>query len=126
MDVPELIPARMLNEFADNLETIEGRFGHRRVDKPSTKEVPEPGGNAAEGSRDETAPSEAPRPDDVPTVHSRSVMLSAPGEGLIAKMELVDLSAGVAVPIDHEQGTTLGKSGGQLLGNQRMYSPPGK
>ncbi|GAF93131.1 unnamed protein product, partial [marine sediment metagenome] len=61
-DVPELIPARMLNEFcycprlaylewvqgefADNLETREGRFGHRRVDKPSAKEVPEAGESA--------------------------------------------------------------------------------
>ena len=57
-DVPELIPARMLNEFAycprlaylewvqgefaDNLETLEGRFGHRRVDEPSRADVPEP------------------------------------------------------------------------------------
>ena len=56
-DVPDLIPARMLNEFAycprlaylewvqgefaDNLETHEGRFGHRRVDKPDRREVPE-------------------------------------------------------------------------------------
>ncbi len=57
-DVPDLIPARMLNEFAycprlaylewvqgefaDNLETIQGRFGHRRVDKVSPKTVPSP------------------------------------------------------------------------------------
>lgn len=57
MEVPELIPARMLNEFAycprlcylewvqgewaDNLETQQGSFGHRRVDQPTRKEVPE-------------------------------------------------------------------------------------
>jgi hypothetical protein len=57
-DVPDLIPARMLNEFAycprlaylewvqgefaDNLDVLEGRFGHRRVEKPSREEVPEP------------------------------------------------------------------------------------
>ena len=51
LDVPDLIPARMLNEFAycprlaylewaqgefvHNLDTLEGRFGHRRVDEPS-------------------------------------------------------------------------------------------
>ena len=56
-EVPELIPARMLNEFsycprlaylewvqgefADNLDTLEGRFGHRRVDRPSRPDVPE-------------------------------------------------------------------------------------
>ena len=48
---PELVPARMLNEyaycprlaylewvqgeFADSVDTIEGRFQHRRVDRPS-------------------------------------------------------------------------------------------
>ena len=52
----ELIPARMLNEFtycprlaylewvqgefSDNLETRQGTFGHRNVDKPTTKPVP--------------------------------------------------------------------------------------
>ncbi len=56
--MPDLVPARMLNEFAycprlaylewvqgefaDNLETLEGRFGHRRVDQPDRQEVPEP------------------------------------------------------------------------------------
>ena len=55
-DVPDLVPARMLNEFAycprlcylewvqsewaDNLETEQGTFGHRVVDKPSRGEVP--------------------------------------------------------------------------------------
>ena len=59
VDVPELIPARMLNEFAycprlaylewvqgefaDNLEVQEGRFGHRRLDRPDRQEVPVPG-----------------------------------------------------------------------------------
>ena len=59
-DVPDLVPARMLNEFAycprlaylewvqgefaDNLETLEGRFGHRRVDQPDRQELPEPDG----------------------------------------------------------------------------------
>ena len=53
-DVPELIPARMLNEFsycprlaylewvqgefADSLDTLEGRFGHRRVDRPDRQD----------------------------------------------------------------------------------------
>ena len=64
-DVPDLIPARMLNEFAycprlaylewvqgefaDNLETNEGRFGHRRVDKPDRQELPEPVGQNGSG-----------------------------------------------------------------------------
>src|SRR5580700_6561260 len=57
-DVPDLVPARMLNEFAycprlaylewvqgefaDNLETREGRFGHRRVDQPDRQDLPPP------------------------------------------------------------------------------------
>ena len=56
-DVPDLVPARMLNEFtycprlaylewvqgefADNLETREGRFGHRRVDHADRKQFPD-------------------------------------------------------------------------------------
>lgn len=107
-DVPDLIPARMLNEFAycprlcylewvqgefaDNLETLEGRFGHRRVDQPSREEVPE----AGEG--------EEPPEEEAETIHTRSLMLSAPGEGLIAKIDLVDLSAGTAIPVDYKRG----------------------
>ena len=172
-DVPDLIPARMLNEFAycprlaylewvqgeftDNLDTIEGRFGHRRVDEPSRADVPEAGERAAESatpfvpqgvppgpssvvstgeerpstpglgtggsgldasgatlgatglatagkpqSPDANPPSTIPNPPE--TIHTRSLMLSAPGEGLIAKMDLVDIRAGVAIPIDYKHG----------------------
>jgi CRISPR-associated protein Cas1 len=107
-DVPELIPARMLNEFAycprlaylewvqgefaDNLETLEGRFGHRRTERPSREEVPEPDAEA-------DVPEEEPH-----IIHTRSLMLSAPLEGLVAKMDLVDLSAAEAVPVDYKRG----------------------
>ena len=36
--------------------------------------------------------------------HTRSLMLSAPSEGLIAKMDLVDIQAGVAIPVDYKHG----------------------
>jgi len=146
-DVPELIPARMLNEFcycprlcylewvqgefADNLETREGRFGHRRVDKASRAEVPEAGQN---GDGDGPRPDDAgPDPDgdgahhphpgcqadgeesrrpDVETVHSRSVMLSAPGEGLIAKIDVLDLRSSEAVPVDYKRGKMPDVAGG--------------
>jgi CRISPR-associated protein Cas1 len=114
-DVPELIPARMLNEFAycprlaylewvqgefaDNLETLEGRFGHRRVDQPSREEVPE-----AADAQDEADDTPASGEGEVETIHSRSLMLSAPGEGLIAKIDLLDLSAGTAIPVDYKRG----------------------
>jgi len=118
-DVPDLIPARMLNEFAycprlaylewvqgefaDNLEVLEGRFGHRRVDRPSRQKVPE---------ADETATEAAEAPEATETIHSRSLMLSAPGEGLIAKMDLVDINAGTAIPVDYKRGTVPDVPGG--------------
>ena len=120
-DVPDLIPARMLNEFAycprlaylewvqgefaDNLETLEGRFGHRRVDKPSASDVPEPG-EKEDGVETEE---ESQEPE---TIHSRSLMLSAPSEGLIAKMDLVDISSAEAIPVDYKRGRVPDVEGG--------------
>ena len=127
-DVPELIPARMLNEFAycprlaylewvqgefsDNLETIEGRFGHRRVDRSSATDIPEPNKNgsgngrlAEEGSPDQESVQEE-------TIHTRSLMLSAPEEGFIAKMDLVDIDAATAVPVDDKRGKVPDVPGG--------------
>ena len=88
-DVPELIPARMLNEFvycprlaylewvqgdfADSADTVEGRHHHRRVDKEAGDLPP--------------AESLAEQHD---VLHARSVMLSAPGVGLIAKVDLIE------------------------------------
>lgn len=128
-DVPELIPARMLNEFAycprlaylewvqgefaDNLETIQGRFGHRRVDRPDRQELPEPDktphdredaeGPASDAGADSEGEAAKLAP-DVEPIHARSVMLSAPGEGLIAKIDLIDLEGGAAVPVDYKRG----------------------
>jgi len=192
LNVPDLIPARMLNEFAycprlaylewaqgefvHNLETLEGRFGHRRVDEPSRGEVPgasrvskgeplgghrfeenwslrvlspeiEDGGSKVEdgleidadlqaerpplpplpkGGNDDgepishasrLAPHASPLPkggnDDVrlesltyggEPMHARSLMLSAPGEGLICKIDVLELEGDVATPIDYKRG----------------------
>ena len=156
-EVPELIPARMLNEFAycprlaylewvqaefsDNLETRQGRFCHRRVDRPSCKAVDGPsevktsgrkdgqddngadpkslhqyGGHeqgAARGDSNGYPDPKSPHPGPLPEgegegehekIHTRSLMLSAPGEGLIAKMDLVDIDAATAVPVDYKRG----------------------
>lgn len=139
-DVPDLIPARMLNEFcycprlaylewvqgefADNLEVLEGRFGHRRVEEPSRQEVPQAeeregerekeGQRVGETGREEGNPESQTlnpsselrtvNPPSDETIHTRSLMLSAPGEGLIAKMDLVDLSAAEAIPVDYKRG----------------------
>ncbi|MCX7429122.1 MAG: CRISPR-associated endonuclease Cas1 [Planctomycetia bacterium] len=128
-EVPELIPARMLNEFAycprlaylewvqgeftDNLETLEGRFGHRRVDRPTRGDVPGPAQSGASGDEasgangegtDDEASDGGPTAGAVEAIHSRSLMLSAPGEGLIAKMDLVDINAATAIPVDYKRG----------------------
>lgn len=129
-DVPELIPARMLNEFAycprlaylewvqgefaDNLDTIEGRFGHRRVDEPSRADVPDPErqgelttkdtSDTKDGDEEGGPDPQSPIPNPPEQLHTRALMLSAPQEGLIAKMDLVDLQAGVAIPVDYKHG----------------------
>lgn len=98
---PELLPARMLNEFtycprlfhlewvqaewADNADTISGRHVHRRVDKP-TGEIPSPTEVAGvEGA-------------------ARSVSMSAPRERLVANIDLVELSDGEVRPVDYKRG----------------------
>lgn len=99
--VPELVPARMLNEhtycprlaylewvqgdFADSADTIDGRWQHRNVDKESGG-LPEPEqlGDA--------------------TIHARSLSLSAPGVGLVAKLDLVEAEGDLVTPIDYKRG----------------------
>lgn len=150
-EVPDLIPARMLNEFAycprlcylewvqgewaDNLETHQGTFGHRVVDHPSRGSVPAgqlqsetqpPSTDAAapefdtdadtdtdaDSDADATADeSKASRKLDPPSsdvdsdpIHARSLTLSAPGEGLIAKLDLLELEGNEAAPVDYKRG----------------------
>ena len=99
--VPELVPARMLNEhaycprlaylewvqgdFEDSADTVDGRWQHRNVDK-ETGGLPEPDklGDA--------------------TFHARSLSLSAPGVGLIAKIDLVEADGDLVTPIDYKRG----------------------
>src|SRR5690606_28240570 len=94
--IPELVPARMLNEhaycprlaylewvqgdFADNADTVEGRFHHRKVDK-ETGALPAP--DELEGA----------------SFHARSVMLSAPTVGLIARVDLIEADGDLVTPI---------------------------
>ena len=104
--LPELVPARMLNEFAycprlaflewaeasfeHNTDTLDGKFVHRRVDAGDQRAFPPPG---------ETDGQEPP-----PTLHARSVLLSDPAMGIIAKMDLVELDGPVATPVDYKRG----------------------
>ena len=97
----ELIPARMLNEFAycprlcylewvqgefaHSEDTLDGRFQHRRVDRPS--------GNLPD----------ADDADDT-VIHARSVLLSDEGLGAIARIDLVEAQGRRATPVDYKRG----------------------
>jgi CRISPR-associated endonuclease Cas1 len=107
-ETPELVPVGILHEFAycprlaylqwvqaerwETVELLEGAFVHRAVDEPSPRDVPD---SAA-------TPDTRGSADDV--IHARSVTLSAPREGLIARLDLIDLQAGVAVPVEYKRG----------------------
>jgi CRISPR-associated protein Cas1 len=98
-DVPELIPARMLNEFtycprlfflewvdrlwAPSADTAEGDWRHRRVDT---------GGGAA------------PLPGAGEVKAARSVELSSERLGITAKLDLLEGADGQVIPVDTKKG----------------------
>jgi CRISP-associated protein Cas1 len=98
-DLPELVPARMLNEFAycprlfflewvdslwaSNADVAEGERRHRRVDS---------GGGAA------------PLPDEGVLKAARSVELSSERLGITAKLDLLEGVDGGVVPVDLKKG----------------------
>ena len=100
LEVPELIPARMLNEFiycprlfylewvsvlwADSADTAAGRFTHRVVDR---------GGGAA------------PDPEDDLLVEARSVAVSSERLGLSAVIDLIEGDDGKVRPLDYKRGS---------------------
>src|SRR5438067_1769157 len=99
--LPDLVPARMLNEhtycprlaylewvqgdFADSADTVDGRWQHRNTND-------EIGG--------------LPDPDEVSKakIHARSVILSGPKVGLIARMDLLEAEGDAVTPIDYKRG----------------------
>ena len=109
---PDLVPARMLNEyaycprlaylewvqgeFADSVDTVEGRFQHRRVDRPSGELPALP----AEDSLDPAAGDAQ----SMETVHARSVLLSDTTLGAIARIDLVEGQGNVVTPVDYKHG----------------------
>lgn len=115
--LPDLIPVRMLNEyaycprlcwiewvegdFAESTDTVEGKWQHRRVDREQGN-IPEPGEGGGEDAGAE----------DPVVSRARSVMMSAPGLGLIAKMDLVEEQGGVAAPVDVKRGAAPDIPGG--------------
>jgi CRISPR-associated protein Cas1 len=101
--VPDLVPARMLNEFVycprlfylewveglweENADTAQGSLAHRRSDRGGGR-IPEP------TEADEAAWSG----------EARSVTLDAPKLGMIAKIDLIEGEDGTVSPIDHKRG----------------------
>ena len=111
--LPDLVPARMLNEyaycqrlaylewvqgeFADSVDTVEGRFQHRRVDRPSgrldTASTKYEGDSSSDG---EDAVHE--------TIHARSVLVSDHALGAIARIDLVEGEGNLVTPVDYKHG----------------------
>ncbi len=111
----ELLPVRMLNEYAycprlfhlmhvegrwaDNVYTLEGKEVHRRVDRLDHV-LPDPG--ADPGADNGQAP--APDDGDAPPEISRSVSLGSEILGLTAKLDLVSTYGDEAVPVETKRG----------------------
>lgn len=113
LNEPDLIPVRMLNEYAycprlfhlmhvdgrwaDNVYTLEGKEAHRRVDRldhvlPDPDAATEPDADKSDDDGDE-------RP-----VISRSVSLASQRLGLTAKLDLVSTAGDEAVPVETKRG----------------------
>lgn len=96
-----LLPARMVNEYqycprlaylewvqgewAESADTVEGRYAHRRVDRPGG-DLPDPAENQEQ------------------RFHARSITLSSNRLGLIARMDLVEAEGNRVTPVDYKRG----------------------
>jgi len=99
MDVPDLVPARMVNafiycprlfylewissQFEPSADTVEGKWVHRVTDQPT-------GG--------------APLPEEGELTAARSLLLSSERLGLVARLDLVEGEHGAVVPVDTKKG----------------------
>ncbi len=97
---PALVPARMLNEYlycprlfflewvegewAESDDTVEGRSLHRRID-PERGRMP-----ASDEPLDE--------------VKALSVLLDAPKLGMVARLDIIEGTGGVVVPVERKHG----------------------
>ncbi len=112
-----LIPARMVNEYvycprlaylewvqgewADSADTVEGRAGHRRVDKPKGQ-PPKGGARNKQNAAAADTPDTASEPEE--RIHVRSLELASDSLGLIAKLDLAEFEGTRAVPVDYKRG----------------------
>lgn len=109
------IPVRMLNEFtycprlgylefvqgewAENIETMQGTFGHRHVDKPDRKKIESP----ASKSRNSKAQPDTQDLNDE-KIHARSITLSSEQEGIVAKLDVLEIDGNQVTPVDYKRG----------------------
>ncbi|MEZ6066499.1 MAG: CRISPR-associated endonuclease Cas1 [Planctomycetaceae bacterium] len=119
-----LIPVRMLNEFtycprlgylewvqgewADNLETRQGTFGHRNVDQADRKPIASPADVSPQLPVEAdcgAGAQPAGQNDGSDTIHARSLTLSAEREGLLAKLDIIEITGDRATPVDYKRGT---------------------
>lgn len=100
----DYVPARMVNEYVycprlaflewvqgewdDNLDTVAGRWSHRRVDDEPASTVPPP---------DELR--------EVGVLSARSVLLSSDRLQAIARIDLLEAEGRYATPVDYKNGT---------------------
>jgi CRISP-associated protein Cas1 len=114
-DLP-LLPARMINEYqycprlaylewvqgewSESSDTVEGRHVHRRVDRPSG-DLPRSRNGDASSQESFSAPAAE---DTAERVHARSITLSAPRLGLIARLDLVEGEGDSLTPVDYKRG----------------------
>ncbi len=101
-DVMEQIPARMLNEYvycprlfylehvqsewAHSVDTLEGRFVHRRVDQEAGK---------------------VPEPEDLSNqvkLRARSVLIGSDALGAVARIDLIETDDRAVIPVDYKRG----------------------
>ncbi len=123
-DRPDLLPVRMLNEYAycprlfhlmhvegrwaDNAYTVDGRNVHRRADRLDHV-LPDPENSDSDDS--DAAPEggngnghKAGADGDEPPTVTRSVMLGSVALGLTGKLDLVSTADEVAVPVETKRG----------------------
>ncbi len=121
-DLPELIPARMLNEFAycprlcyiewvqgeflDSADTVDGRFQHRRVDLgPAKSSLSKPQSSPSRPSSKASASQISESQEtEFQTFHDRSVPLSGKECGITCRIDLLEGEGGMVTPVDYKRG----------------------
>lgn len=117
-DLPDYLPARMVNEFIycprlfhyewvqgvfrESADTVEGSQQHRRVDREGAG-LPAAGDLAQD------------------RIHARSITLSSDRYRVIAKMDLIEVEDGTVTPVDYKHGRPReGDHGVELWPTDRM------